>query len=249
MKCKNCGYEITEDTVFCFNCGSKVESLIISNDSQNNEENTDKNKNLNLFNVKLDKIKEDTYNFSKSTKNFIENTGNSIFHKYSDSNTEKLEKYSYEDTLNYLRKNHSTKIEFPASNKETENKLNELLSGEVIGSGVGLVGAAASIGLIGTTLGAGLIIIGAGALIGGVISRNYSNMAWVPSELFIRDNELVFSGKFSLHYDEIKYVDAKTQQDNEIVVLTLKENALEFRTYNALALKTVIDEKMDEYSA
>ena len=46
MKCKNCGYEITEDTVFCFNCGSKVESLIISNDSQNNEENTDKNKNL-----------------------------------------------------------------------------------------------------------------------------------------------------------------------------------------------------------
>lgn len=61
-------------------------------------------------------------------------------------------------------------------------------------------------------------------------------------------NKLIFLGKFSLHYNE-KHIDTKVQENNDIVVLTLKDNAIEFRTYNAWTLKTVIDEKMDKFFA
>lgn len=49
--------------------------------------------------------------------------------------------------------------------------------------------------------------------------------------------------KFTLHFDEIKHVSV----DNGLVVLTLKDDALAFRTYNAKDLKTVIVERMNKY--
>ena len=93
-----------------------------------------------------------------------------------------------------------------------------------------------------------LIIVGAGALIGSVIASTYDNVSWVESDLFIKDDELIISGKFSLSYSEIKHIDTKIVGLNEMVILTLKDQAIEFRTYNALALKTVIDEKMDNFN-
>ena len=100
--------------------------------------------------------------------------------------------------------------------------------------------------MIGSTLGTGLLIAGAGALIGSVLSSN-SDISWVASELVILEEELVISGRFTLHFDEIKYVSIDKSTQNELVVLTLKDNALAFRTYNAKALKTVIKESMDNY--
>lgn len=252
MICPNCGSEVKEGLVFCFNCGSKVDSVSVVKDEMPNGNSVENNHNsgLNIFknNKHLDKMKKSSSSISHSTKEFVGNVGNSImnFHSNADSD-DGYEKVDYQEYLNYIRANSSSKIEFPANDKETENKLKNLLSGEVIGAGAGLLGAAASIGLIGTTLGAGLLIIGAGAFVGGVIANNYKNMSWVESELYIRDDELIFSGKFSLHYNEIKHVDVKTIDNNELLVLTLKDHAIEFRTPNSLALKNVIDEKMRRY--
>ena len=248
--CKNCGSELTEGSAFCYTCGAKVESsIIVKNnvESQNIHHDSSFDKFKKFTSSKFDKVKESAFTISKSTKDFAENTSNVISSKFDETNYVTLEKYSYSDSLSYIQENKYSLIQFPASDEETKNKLRKLLSGEVIGGGAGLVGAAASIGLIGSTLGAGLIIVGAGALIGGVIASNYANMSWVSTKLFIYDDELVFAGKFSLPYSEIKHVDVKMHQEDELVVLTLKKQSIEFRTYNANALKTVIQEKLDVY--
>lgn len=70
-------------------------------------------------------------------------------------------------------------------------------------------------------------------------------MSWVLADLFIKDDELIISGKFSIPFDEIKHVSTKIVDENEIVVLTLKDKAIEFKTYNAHALKTAIDERRE----
>lgn len=251
MICNNCGSEVDENSVFCFNCGAKVDTLKISSDdvsSNENEENLNNNFKINLQH-NFNKFKKSTGEFSKYTKDFVENTGNNLANFSSNlvNNNDKnvhLKKYSYSDSLNYIRKNQYSRIEFPASDSETKDKLTNMLSNEVVGSGVGLIGAAASIGLIGATLGTGLIIVGTGALIGSVLASTYKEVSWVKSELFIKDDELVIAGKFSLGYDEIKHIETKIVDSNEILILTLKDQAIEFRTYNALALKTVIDEKI-----
>ena len=69
-----------------------------------------------------------------------------------------------------------SKVEFPVESKSKE-KISKMLSPEIVGSAGGLIGAAATVGLIGSTLGAGLIIAGAGALIGGVIAKNSKDMS------------------------------------------------------------------------
>lgn len=242
MNCKSCGAEIPDGTIFCYNCGTKVEPEISHQKTQ--EKPISNKKSFNLFDNKhIGKLKESSSNISKSTKGFVENTGNTIVNTFKHDDEVKFKKYGYEESLNYIRRHHSTKIAFPASDDETKDKWNQLLNGEVIGTGVGLVGAAATIGLIGTTLGAGLIVVGAGALIGGVLASNYERMSWVLADLFIEDDELIISGKFSIHFDEIKHVSTKIYGENELVVLTLKEQAIEFKTYNAKALKTIIEKK------
>ncbi len=249
MICKNCGANVEEGSTFCYTCGAKVDYSIIDIAEDNVDSVSDKNSfnRIKEFGAdKFGKVKNSTSNFSKSTVGFVENAANSIVNTFKQNDDEiQFKKFEYDDALEYIHQNHSTKIAFPASDAQTEDRLNKLLSGEVIGTGAGLVGAAATIGLIGTTLGAGLIIVGAGALIGGVLTSGYEKMSWVLADLFIHDDELIISGKFSIHFDEIKHVSTKICGDNELVILTLKDHALEFRTYNAEALKTVIVEKME----
>ena len=179
----------------------------------------------------------------KSTKDFVEDTATIIFPQKEESS---LPQKGYDESLEYIRKNRKSKIEFPVDSKSKE-KISKLLSPEVVGSAGGLIGAAATVGLIGSTLGTGLIIAGAGALIGGILAKNSDELSWVPAELVILEEELVISGRFTLHFDEIKYVNVDKSTQNELVVLTLKDEALAFRTCNARALKTVIVEAMDNY--
>ena len=179
----------------------------------------------------------------KSTKDFVEDTATIIFPQKEESS---LPQKGYDESLEYIRENRKSKIEFPVDSKSKE-KISKLLSPEVVGSAGGLIGAAATVGLIGSTLGTGLIIAGAGALIGGILAKNSDELSWVAAELVILDEELVISGRFTLHFDEIKYVNVDKSTQNELVVLTLKDEALAFRTCNARALKTVIVEAMDNY--
>ena len=178
----------------------------------------------------------------KFTKGLVEDTADMIF-------TEKEEipfpQKGYEESLVYIREHKKSRVEFPVDSK-SKDRLSKMLSPDFVGTAGGLIGAAATVGLIGSTLGTGLLIAGAGALIGSVLSSN-SDISWVASELVILDEELVISGRFTLHFDEIKYVSIDRSTQNELVVLTLKDNALAFRTYNAKALKTVIKESMDNY--
>ncbi|MDO5832451.1 MAG: hypothetical protein Q4Q14_06380 [Methanobrevibacter sp.] len=179
----------------------------------------------------------------KSTRDFVEDTATIIFPQKEESS---LPQKGYDESLEYIRENRKSKIEFPVDSKSKE-KISKLLSPEVVGSAGGLIGAAATVGLIGSTLGTGLIIAGAGALIGGILAKNSDELSWVPADLVILDEELVISGRFTLHFDEIKYVNVDKSTPNELVVFTLKDEALAFRTYNARALKTVIVEAMDNY--
>ena len=241
-----------EGSPFCYTCGEKVEQLPVKNEEEScNDIHDSSFKKFKTYGAsKFDKVKESTAILSKSTKDFVVNTTNKIEEfpsRFNEANQNKLEKFPYEDSLEYIQRNSSSIIQFPASDEETKNKLKKMLSGEVIGGGAGLIGAAASMGLIGTTLGAGLIIVGAGALIGSVFASGYGNMSWVTTKLFIYDSELIIAGKFSLHFDEIKHVGVKIHEEDEFVVLTLKDQAIEFRTYNANALKTVIQNKLDDY--
>ena len=199
----------------------------------------DRENKIMLFGLnKLGKLKDDATDFTRHTKEFVDDTANSIFKKKED-----FPKKGYDESLEYIRLNRKTKIEFPAD-ESSKDKLSKLLSPDVVGSAGGLIGAAATVGVIGTTLGTGLIVAGAGALLGDLIAKNSNDVEWIPAELFLWDDELVISGKYSIGFDEIKLV---ISSPGEILTLTLKDEAIQFRTYNSKALKTVINEKIDNF--
>lgn len=199
----------------------------------------DKNNSFGL-NKHIEKIKDNTTFIAKSTMDLVDETTSSIF---SNNSKDNFHKKDYDESLEYIKKYKKTKIEFPVDDSSKE-KLAKLLSPDVVGSAGGLIGAAATVGVVGTTLGTGLIVVGAGALLGGLIAKHSDNVEWISSELFIWDEELVISGKFSINFDEIKHVSIG---EGEMVIITLKNQPIQFRTYNAKALKTVIDEKIDAF--
>ena len=190
---------------------------------------------------KLNKLKDNATDITKSTIEFVDDTTHSIFSN--NDNEVYPPQRDYDESLEYIKTNKKTKIEFPVDDSSKE-KLSKLLSPDVVGGAGGLIGAAATVGIVGTTLGAGLIVVGAGALLGGLIAKNSDDVEWVPAELYIWDEELVISGKYSISFNEIKHVN---YSPGEMVTLTLKDQAIQFRTYNAKALKVVIDEKIDEF--
>lgn len=199
-------------------------------------------KNMASFGLnKLNKLKDNATDITKSTIEFVDDTTHSIFSN--NDNEVYPPQRDYDESLEYIKTNKKTKIEFPVDDSSKE-KLSKLLSPDVVGGAGGLIGAAATVGIVGTTLGTGLIVVGAGALLGGLIAKNSDDVEWVPAELYIWDEELVISGKYSISFNEIKHVN---YSPDEMVTLTLKDQAIQFRTYNAKALKVVIDEKIDEF--
>ena len=225
MICPNCGLE-NNDSDICSNCGEKLNDY---------EEIPIHRKQSKKKKLSIDNIKETTI---KKTKSFVEDR---IFN----SDDHDLPQKDYDESLRYIKKHMKSKIEFPVDS-DSKEKLSKLLAPEVVGGAGGLIGAAAALGILGTTLGAGLIVVSAGALISGLIAKNAEDIVWVSSEIIIWDSELVIAGKYSLHFDEIKHVGVEGNSQ-ELVVITLKDKAVGFRTYNARALNDVINEKIDEY--
>ena len=124
-------------------------------------------KNMASFGLnKLNKLKDNATDITKSTIEFVDDTAQSIFSKKEVYQPQK----GYDESLDYIRVNEKTKIEFPVDDSSKE-KLSKLLSPDVVGSAGGLIGAAATVGIVGTTLGTGLIVVGAGALLGGLMLK------------------------------------------------------------------------------
>lgn len=258
--CDNCGVELSDDLLFCPKCGSKIDSDIFS---YTNQKINEIKSNVFDFSKKSRQISDNwadekaptnpSGDFIKSSKKFIENTGNiivnippTIFESKENQETSDNQ-MDDKDALAYLRKNKYTIIEFAVSDDDSKEKLTNLLSADLVGGGAGLIGAASTVGILGVSLGTGLIAVGALALVGGVLAKNYDNVSWVESELFIWDDELVISGKFSIPYNEIKHIDIKNIDSDGIIVLTLKDQVIEFKAKNSEALKTIIDEKLMEH--
>ena len=142
-------------------------------------------KNMASFGLnKLNKLKDNATDITKSTIEFVDDTTHSIFSN--NDNEVYPPQRDYDESLEYIKTNKKTKIEFPVDDSSKE-KLSKLLSPDVVGGAGGLIGAAATVGIVGTTLGAGLIVVGAGALLSGLIAKNSDDIEWVPAELYIWD--------------------------------------------------------------
>lgn len=135
----------------------------------------------------------------KTTKEFVEDTAINVVTAPKEivddvlrQKENNMPQKGFEESLKYIMEHNKSKVEFPVDSKSKE-KISKMLSPEIVGSAGGLIGAAATVGLIGSTLGASLIIAGAGALIGGVIAKNSKDMSWVGAELVILEEELVIS--------------------------------------------------------
>lgn len=158
-------------------------------------------------------------------------------------------KEKHEKAIIDIRENRTVNIEFPIKT-DTDNVATGALKGEMMGSALGR----ATEGFFGddslsSTLNAGLVLGGAGALIGGLAAASDDGIRWQDAMLFIADDELIISGKYALSFDDIKLVNTAKLKNSQIVVLTLKDRGIEFRTEDAKALKIVIDEYMQNYFA
>lgn len=128
----------------------------------------------------------------KTTKEFVEDTAINVVTAPKEivddvlrQKENNMPQKGFEESLKYIMEHNKSKVEFPVDSKSKE-KISKMLSPEIVGSAGGLIGAAATVGLIGSTL-------GAGALIGGVIAKNSKDMSWVGAELVILEEELVIS--------------------------------------------------------
>lgn len=128
----------------------------------------------------------------KTTKEFVEDTAINVVTAPKEivddvlrQKENNMPQKGFEESLKYIMEHNKSKVEFPVDSKSKE-KISKMLSPEIVGSAGGLIGAAATVGLIGSTL-------GAGALIGGVIAKNSKDMSWVGAELVIFEEELVIS--------------------------------------------------------
>ena len=94
---------------------------------------SDRENKIMLFGLnKLGKLKDDATDFTRHTKEFVDDTANSIFSKKED-----FPKKGYDESLEYIRLNRKTKIEFPAD-ESSKDKLSKLLSPDVVGSAGGV---------------------------------------------------------------------------------------------------------------
>ena len=141
---------------------------------------------------KIEKKRHTLLDRIKTTKEFVEDTAinmvtapKEIVDDVLRQKENNMPQKGFEESLKYIMEHNKSKVEFPVDSKSKE-KISKMLSPEIVGSAGGLIGAAATVGLIGSTL-------GAGALTGGVIAKNSKDMSWVGAELVILEEELVIS--------------------------------------------------------
>ena len=156
----------------------------------------------------------------------------------------------HQNTLIKIRETRTANIAFPKI-VNTDNVTTGAIKGEMMGSAAGraIEGLFGDKNSLSSTLNAGLVLGGAGALLGGLASAADDGLRWDESQLYIDDTELIISGKFSLPFDEIKLVNTGKFKNYDMIVLTLKNEGIEFRTDDALTLKIVIEEYMQQYYA
>lgn len=141
---------------------------------------------------KIEKKRHTLLDRIKTTKEFVEDTAINVVTAPKEivddvlrQKENNMPQKGFEESLKYIMEHNKSKVEFPVDSKSKE-KISKMLSPEIVGSAGGLIGAAATVGLIGSTL-------GAGALTGGVIAKNSKDMSWVGAELVILEEELVIS--------------------------------------------------------
>lgn len=141
---------------------------------------------------KIEKKRHTLLDRIKTTKEFVEDTAINVVTAPKEivddvlrQKENNMPQKGFEESLKYIMEHNKSKVEFPVDSKSKE-KISKMCSPEIVGSAGGLIGAAATVGLIGSTL-------GAGALIGGVIAKNSKDMSWVGAELVILEEELVIS--------------------------------------------------------
>lgn len=231
--------------------------------------------NDNVSNDTQEKIRSSFNNFSTSTKKFTSKTSivfNNIHnHRSNVKEQKKVEKklkyeamakkrdeewvekqkqkeINHQNAIIKIMETRTAKIEFPIIEK-TDDAATGALKGEMMGSAAGraMEGLFGDNNSLSTTLNAGLVMGGVGALIGGFAASADDGLRWENSQLYIADDELIISGKYSVPFDEIKLVNTTKLKNNDMLVLTLKDSGIEFRTEDASALKIVIDEYMQKY--
>ena len=141
---------------------------------------------------KIEKKRHTLLDRIKTTKEFVEYTAINVVTAPKEivddvlrQKENNMPQKGFEESLKYIMEHNKSKVEFPVDSKSKE-KISKMCSPEIVGSAGGLIGAAATVGLIGSTL-------GAGALTGGVIAKNSKDMSWVGAELVILEEELVIS--------------------------------------------------------
>ena len=141
---------------------------------------------------KIEKKRHTLLDRIKTTKEFVEDTAINVVTAPKEivddvlrQKENNMPQKGFEESLKYIMEHNKSKVEFPVDSKSKE-KISKMCSPEIVGSAGGLIGAAATVGLIGSTL-------GAGALTGGVIAKNSKDMSWVGAELVILEEELVIS--------------------------------------------------------
>lgn len=149
-----------------------------------------------------------------------------------------------------IRANRSAGIEIPQY-VATDDVMSGAIKGEMIGSAAGR----AAEGLFGNkdslsrTVNAGLVLGGVGSLVGGLAAASDDGIRWSRAQLYIGDDELIISGKYSIPFTEIKMISTGKYKYSDIIIFTLQNQGLEFKTDDASALKIVIEEYIQKYNS
>lgn len=183
--------------------------------------------------VKQQKKSEESYSQEQIQKEYLEK--------------QRQKEINHQKTIVKIRETRTASIGIPVPKEGSSGTLENVVIGEMIGSGVGRTIGGLSGNSILDTINGGLIIGGIGALVGGVASAADDGIYWAESQIYIGKEELIFSGKYSISFDDIKLISTSKFKDNEIVVLTLKDRGIDFRTEDSEALKIVINEYIQEY--
>lgn len=161
---------------------------------------------------------------------------------------EKREKEKHEEILRTLRQTKSTNIRLPVNNPHSKDMMGGAIQGQMMGAGLGM----AIDGLKGSeslshTANSGLTWGGAGAVIGGLAAASDDGIRWVSEQLHIGDSELIVPGKFVIHYNQIKLISIGKYKFRDLIIITLPTQGIRFSHDDVRALKTVIEESIEEY--
>ena len=161
-----------------------------------------------------------------------------------------LKEETHQNNIIKIRATRTVSIEIPY-HVPTDDVMHGSIKGEMMGSAAGraMEGLFGDNNSLSSTVNAGLILGGVGSLIGGLAAASDDGIRWNTAQLYIADDEIIISGKYSLSFDEIKLISVGKYKSSDVIVFTLQNQGLEFKTDDALALKIVIEEYIQKYNS